>query len=369
MLQLVVGNEQKPETPLEELLRRSRELEGVRLADIIPRSCFTINSARGLVGFFASYALWAAGLALIAYSPHWLLWLPASLVAGLGGWGLHCIAHDCGHGSFSSSRRFNYAIGHIALLPMLYPFHGWRHVHNLHHANTNNLEKDTDWRPVGRAMYERMPLKDKSIYFGTRSIFFWLGTAHYELISGFRTNMFPGRKEREEVRRSILFVVLVALVAFPLVVHFTGWLGLVKFVLLPWLGMHAWFSATTLMHHTSEDVPFLGGKQWTRNASKLLLTTDYKYSALLHFFTHNISIHTAHHVAPKVPFYNLPQANAALRAALPGMMREKPFSWRELYTAVRRCHLYNPQTGFYSPFGEDGGSPPLADKALDRGAS
>ena len=74
------------------------------------------------------------------------------------------------------------------------------------------------------------------------------------------------------------------------------------------------------------------------------------YSRPLLFLTHNISIHTAHHVAPKVPFYRLNEAQAALRAALPGMIREKPFSWRALYDAARYCHLYDPETGFYQAF-------------------
>jgi omega-6 fatty acid desaturase (delta-12 desaturase) len=336
---------------LEEVLSRARAIEGLRLADLVPRECFETRVWRGLLGFVVSYALWALGLWLIAISPHWILWIPASLLAGLGGWGLHCVAHDCGHGSFSPWRSFNYAIGHLALLPMLYPFHGWRHVHNLHHANTNNLEKDTDWRPVDRAVYRRMPFKDRAIYLGTRSVFFWLGTAHYELISGFNPGLFPESKARDDVKRSILFVALASVVIVPLVVHGAGIIGLLKFVLLPWIGMHAWFSATTLMHHTSMEVPFLSAKHWTRNASKLLLTTDYRYSRLLHFLTHNISIHTPHHVAPKVPFYNLETARAALERALPGMLRERDFSWRDLYLAARRCHLYNPRTGFYSAFG------------------
>ena len=339
-----------PRASLQDVLTRTQQLRGVHLSSYIPRDCFSINVYRGLFGFITSYAVWAAGVAGIALAPHWALWIPAALLSGLGGWGLHCIAHDCGHGAFSSSRRFNHAIGQLALLPMLYPFHGWRHVHNLHHANTNNLEKDTDWRPVNRVIYARMPAKDKGVYFGTRSILFWLGTAHYELKSGFNPGLFPERRMRLDVWRSIGFIVVASAIAFPLLVHAWGWMALVKFVLLPWLGMHAWFSVTTLMHHTSEDVPFLRDKDWTKNSSKILLTTDYRYSRLLLFLTHNISIHTAHHVAPKVPFYRLNQAQAALRAALPGMVREKRFSWRELYTAVRYCHLHDPETGFYEAF-------------------
>jgi omega-6 fatty acid desaturase (delta-12 desaturase) len=309
-----------------------------------------------MLGFFVSTSLWAGGIWLISISPHWGLWIPAALISGLGGWGLHCIAHDCGHGSFSRSKGFNYFIGQLSLIPLLYPFHGWRHVHNLHHANTNHLEKDTDWRPLIRPVYQRMPLVGRAIYRGTRSLFFWLGTAHYQLISGFNPNLFPSASARADVRRSMLFVAVVAGVVFPAVYLASGPMGMVKYLLLPWLGIHAWFSTTTLMHHTSEDLPFLQGKHWNKQASKLLLTTDYTHSKLLHFLTHNITVHTAHHVAPKIPFYNLIKARNQLEEDFPGMIRKRPFTWGALFRAVRKCHLYDTRTGFYESFGAGGSS-------------
>ena len=82
-----------------------------------------------------------------------------------------------------------------------------------------------------------------------------------------------------------------------------------------------WFSITTLMHHSAEDIPYLTREYWTRNASRLLVTTDYTYPRWLLFLTHNISLHTAHHVSPAVPFYHLRKAQAALKQAYPEMMR------------------------------------------------
>jgi omega-6 fatty acid desaturase (delta-12 desaturase) len=339
-----------PTTRLDAILENSRRLEGQRLATAVPKSCYAINVWRGLAGFFASVAVWGGGIYLISIAPHWSLWIPLSLVSGLGGWGLHCIAHECGHASFSKSRLFNSIIGHISLVPMLYPFNGWKHIHDMHHANTNSLEKDTDWRPVTRGIFRKLSIVDKAIYFGTRSIFFWLGTAHYQFKSGFRTNIFPKRSVRMEVIRSFAFIAIVVAAAVPMVYIHAGWMGLFKYIALPWMGMHAWFSATTLMHHTSEEIPFLKSGDWNVNASKLLMTTDYKYPKWLHFLTHNITIHTAHHVAPKVPFYRLFDAQKSIKQAYPGMLREKPFAWKDLYVAVTRCHLYDYDSGFYEPF-------------------
>lgn len=339
-----------PATQLDRILENSRRLEGQRLATAVPKSCYNINVWRGMAGFFSSVAVWGGGIYLISISSHWLLWIPLGLLSGLGGWGLHCIAHECGHASFSKSRWFNSVIGHLSLVPMLYPFNGWKHIHDMHHANTNSLEKDTDWRPVTRGIFKKLSLADKAVYFGTRSLFFWLGTAHYQFKSGFRTDIFPKKSVRREVLRSLGFIAVVAAVSVTLVVMHAGWIGVLKYIVVPWIGMHAWFSATTLMHHTSEEIPFLKSGDWTVNASKLLMTTDYRYPKLLHFLTHNITIHTAHHVAPKVPFYRLFDAQRSIKESYPGMLRERPFAWKDLYAAVSRCHLYHYESGFYEPF-------------------
>jgi omega-6 fatty acid desaturase (delta-12 desaturase) len=116
----------------------------------------------------------------------------------------------------------------------------------------------------------------------------------------------------------------------------------------PWLAIHTWFSITTLMHHSSEDIPFLPAQYWTRNASKLLVTTDFMYPRWLLFLTHNISLHTAHHVSTAVPFYNLGKAQAALTQAYPDMVRVEKASVPKLWSILRNCRFYDPITGLYS---------------------
>ncbi|MDR6116520.1 MULTISPECIES: alpha/beta fold hydrolase [unclassified Sphingomonas] len=331
------------------LLHASKSLDGVRLTDAIPKDLYEPRLARGLLSLSVSYAIYIGAVVATAHV-HWAFYLPLWLLAGLGGWGLFCVAHDCGHNSFSRNRKFNHVIGHIALLPLLYPFHGWRHMHNMHHANTNSLELDVDWRPVLRSQYDAMPWWDKLVYGSTRSWLFWLGTVNYQRHSGFRPAMFAKREARNEVRRSILFMAVAALLYLPALVYFTGFTGLIIYFVMPWFAIHAWFSVTTMMHHISEDTPFLTREHWTSNASRLLVTTDYTYPKWLLFLTHYISVHTAHHVAPVIPHYNLPKAQTALKKAFPGMVREKPMSVRALWRVARHCHLYDPVDGFYEAF-------------------
>lgn len=345
----LTGGPSQPDANYRWIVEQMDELKGDKLSDAIPRELFQPRLGRSLLGFFASYAVYAAAV-LACSVAHWSLYVPLWLLAGLGGWGLHCIAHDCGHGSFSRYPRLNNLIGHLSLLPMLYPFQAWRHVHNLHHKSTNSLELDTDWRPIDPHTYERMPLSGRLKYYLNRTFFFWLGTAAYQLYYGFRPGYYPQRRMRAEVRRSIVIVALFAGTYLPLLGYYTGWQGVLVHFVGPWLAMHAWFSMTTLMHHTAPDLPFLPAGEWQRNGSRLLMTTDYRYPKWLHFLTHNISIHTAHHVAPKVPSYNLPSATRALKASYPGKLRERPFSLKTLWRIIRHCHLYDPGTGYYLSF-------------------
>lgn len=336
------------QTPaLDEFLARAATIEGDQLASAIPRDLMKPDVRRGIAGFMLSSLLYGASVAAVSRSPK-IAWPALWTLAGLGGWGLHCIAHDCGHGSFSTNRRFNYAVGHVSLLPLAYPFHSWRHVHNLHHGHTNSLELDTDWRPVSREVYDRMSLKDRVIYHSTRSWAAWAGTINYWAESGFRADYFPKKSMRDDVKRSGR---ITAAILVPYLVGLGvrgGPLAVAKYFLAPWVATHAWFSITTLMHHSAEDVPYLRQEHWTKNAGKLMVTTDFIYPKWLHFLTHNISIHTAHHVAPVIPFYNLPEAQLALKQAYPGMVREEKAGIRKVWSIVTKCRFYDPVGGFYS---------------------
>ena len=192
-----------PDPRFIEFIEKSSALEGAKLAAAIPREYMQPSVARGFAGLAVSSSLYIGALVGIATLDRWYLVAPLVVIAGLGGWGPHCIVHDCGHGSFSRNRRLNFLIGHMALLPLLYPFHAWRHVHNWHHAHANSLELDTDWRPIPEAVYRRMPLRHRIVYVSMRTWAVWAGSIHYWVQSAFRPSFFPKKETRREVRRSI----------------------------------------------------------------------------------------------------------------------------------------------------------------------
>jgi acyl-lipid omega-6 desaturase (Delta-12 desaturase) len=337
-----------PDERFKEFIKKSDTLRDVKLAEAIPKEYLQPSLVRGFARLAVSFSVYAGAIIGIALLHRWYLTVPLIVVAGLGGWGLHCVAHECGHGSFSRNRRLNFAVGHLTLVHLLYPFHAWRHVHNMHHAHTNSLELDTDWRPVPEAVYRRMSWWDRTVYFSTRTWAVWAGSINYWIESAFRPSYFPKLEMRRDVRRSMLFVVIVGGPYLAALTFFTGWQGLLLYFVAPWFATHVLFSVTTLMHHSAEDIPYLTTEYWTRNASRLLVTTDFMYPRWLLFLTHNISVHTAHHVSPAVPCYNLLKAQAALVAAYPDMLRIEKVTVAKVWTIVRKCRFYDPVSGLYS---------------------
>ena len=69
---------------------------------------------------------------------------------------------------------------------------------------------------------------------------------------------------------SLASVAAFAFVALPALVATTGWFGLVKFWLVPWLGYHFWMSTFTIVHHTAPHIPFKPHEEW--NAAKAQLS-------------------------------------------------------------------------------------------------
>ena len=51
------------------------------------------------------------------------------------------VQHDCGHGSFFSSKRANDVLGTVCGILTLAPYAHWRRQHAQHHANWNNLDR------------------------------------------------------------------------------------------------------------------------------------------------------------------------------------------------------------------------------------
>ncbi len=126
------------------------------LQDIVkslPREVFTKNHRKAWTLLIINVLLVCLGYCGIAIMP-WFF-LPALWIfTGTALTGFFVIGHDCGHRSFANRRWVNDLVGHVLFLPLIYPFHSWRILHNYHHTHTNKLDHDNAWQPFTSEFYD-----------------------------------------------------------------------------------------------------------------------------------------------------------------------------------------------------------------------
>ncbi|KZT41651.1 hypothetical protein SISSUDRAFT_1059182 [Sistotremastrum suecicum HHB10207 ss-3] len=96
-----------------------------------------------------------------------------------------------------------------------------------------------------------------------------------------------------------------------------GFLIVVKFYGVPWIGLNHWLALITYLQHTGPEVPFYRGKAWNL-ARGALSTIDRPFLGWQgRFFLFNIAhCHVAHHLFPQIPWYHLPEATEHLKEFL-----------------------------------------------------
>lgn len=325
------------------------QLKDIQLKDIIrtlPKECFQKNSRKAWLSVVLSITAVGLGYLGIANSPWFLLPL-AWIFTGTALTGLFVIAHDCGHRSFAKRRWVNDWVGHILMLPLIYPFHCWRLLHDYHHIHTNELLVDNAWQPWEESAYaDANPLLRK-FYEVLRGRLWWLASiAHWAKLHFDLAQFSP--RDHGKVKVSIAAVVIFAAVFFPTLIITTGIWGFVKFWLLPWLVYHFWMSTFTLVHHTAPDIQFRPTEEWSAAEAQLAGTVHCSYPRWVEILCHDINVHVPHHVSVAIPSYNLRMAHKSLKQNWGAHVQERKFSWALMKTIVDHCHLYHPEQAYQS---------------------
>ena len=93
-----------------------------------------------IVTSFIPYAIiWELMILSLRVSP----WLTLALSLPAAGFLLRIfiIFHDCGHGSFTRSKKWNRAIGTVMGVLTFTPYDRWTDSHRTHHMTVGNLDK------------------------------------------------------------------------------------------------------------------------------------------------------------------------------------------------------------------------------------
>lgn len=326
------------------------DIATLKLTDVIktlPSECFEKNRFKAWRSAVLSVIAVAVGYVAIAFSP-WFLLPFAWFFAGTALTGFFVIGHDCGHRSFAKRRWVNNWVGHIFMLPLIYPFHPWRLLHDHHHIHTNKQDVDNAWFPWHVDEYKKTHRLVQLGYQMLRGRFWWLASIIHWAGLHFDLNQFEAR-DRNKAKVSIAAVVIFAAICFPTLIAFTGVWGFVKFWLMPWLGYHFWMSTFTLVHHTAPDIQFRPVETWNAVESQLGGTVHCDYPKWIEVLCHDINVHVPHHISTGIPSYNLRMAHQSLKETFGSVVIERKFSWKFMKEIVDYCHLYHPERA-YLPF-------------------
>lgn len=323
--------------------------EHLRLRDILqtlPREVFVKNRRKAWTLVVVNVLMVALGYWSLAIAP-WFLLPPLWIFTGTALTGFFVLGHDCGHRSFANRRWVNNLIGHLAFLPLIYPFHGWRILHNYHHTHTNKLGVDNAWQPFTSEFYANCPSRLQWLYRIVRGRLWWVGSVGHWAMLHFNWARFEG-KERSQVKFSALLVIGFAAIAFPVIFATLGVWGFIKFWFVPWMVYHFWMSTFTIVHHTAPNIAFTPSEQWNEAEAQLFGTVHCDYPRWVEFLCHDINVHIPHHISTAIPSYNLRLAHQSLKQKWGNQLCESRFSWSLMKQITDQCHLYHPETNYQS---------------------
>ncbi len=239
------------------------------------------------------------------------IWLVLALSVPTAGFLLRTfiVFHDCTHGSFMPTKRWNHIIGAITGVMVFTPFQTWRHEHAVHHATAGDLDRrgvgDVPTITVEEYLAFGLPMRIGYRLFRNPLIMFGLGWLWGLVIQPRLT----GKSTRPRLRRSVYATntVLAALVTG--LVLLIGWEDL-----LIVQGTTAFIAGSAgvflfYVQHSFEDTYWASGESWTYADAALRGSSYLKLPKVFQYFTGNIGLHHVHHLSARVPNYTLQAAH------------------------------------------------------------
>ena len=235
---------------------------------------------------------------------YWLM-LPVALLAAGFLARIFIIFHDCGHGSFLSSRKANHVTGAITGFLNLTPYRYWRWQHALHHGTSGNLDKrgaGDIWTLTVRE-YENASGWTRLLYRLARNplVLFVVAPLYVFVVHHrFAAAAAPSR-ERRSVHLTNLGLAAAVLVMSALI-GFKAFLAIQLTVsaLAGALGLWLFY-----VQHQFDGGYWERSADWNYTRAALQGSSFYKLPRILQWFTGNIGYHHIHHLSPRIPNYYL----------------------------------------------------------------
>ncbi len=224
----------------------------------------------------------------------YLACIPLYFLAAASLHGISLFTHEAVHGTLSSNKMLNRAVGTICAWPVLQNFAAYRVLHLEHHnhlgeqGDPDHYDNYTRWTPMLWAMHWGRLIIGYPAYITAIPVLgFRHGTARDRFWILF------------EIICTLLIIAAVLMSPIPRLFLIHAWLIPMLFIntLVNIRGM----SQHTLLEHHSDEI----------RGTRSILT-----NRVTAFFMCNENYHLEHHLFPGVPWYNLPRLHREMRADL-----------------------------------------------------
>jgi acyl-lipid omega-6 desaturase (Delta-12 desaturase) len=219
------------------------------------------------------------------------------------------VFHDCTHGSFLPSRKWNNRFGVLSGLLVMQPFHNWRHHHVAHHGSAGDLDRrgTGDVHTLTVDEYHARSWRGRLGYWLFRHplVMFGIGPV-WSLVVAPR---FLPKNATRQTRRSVIWTNVALAVLVTGLCFAIGWweyllIQLPTVVLAGTAGVWLFY-----VQHQFEDVYWENTENWSYTEAALQGSSYLKLPQPLQFFTGNIGLHHVHHLNARIPNYNLQRAH------------------------------------------------------------
>ncbi len=261
-------------------------------------------------------AVWQLTTTLIPYFLLWYLiyqtlavspWLTIALAVLAGAFlvRLFIIFHDCGHGSYFSSRRANDIVGFITGALTFTPYEHWRWQHAIHHGTAGHLDKRGTgdvWTMTVQEYLEASRWRRFAYRLARNPLVLFVLAPFYLFLVNHR---FAARNASWRQRRSVwcLNAVLLGTAAFmSWIFGVASYLMIQSTIMLVAGAAGVWLF---YVQHQFEDAYWERGDKWDYTAAALRGSSFYKLPRVLQWFSASIGFHHIHHLSPRIPNYHL----------------------------------------------------------------
>ena len=241
---------------------------------------------------------------------YWLV-VPLAVLAGAFMVRTFIIFHDCGHGSFFTSKSANAIVGVITGVLTLTPYYQWRWEHAMHHSSAGDLDRrgTGDVWTLTVEEYLQASRWKKFAYRLARNplVLFVIAPLVLFLFLNRVPNARAPRRERMSVHWTNLAVVVIAaglIWAFGL----EAYLIIQLTVLMVAGSVGVWLF---YVQHQFEGVYWERNASWDYVTAALQGSSFYKLPKVLQWFSGSIGFHHIHHLSPRIPNYNLEKCHQA----------------------------------------------------------